>query len=83
MAAVILQICLSVLVYKCVKTGQKKFYAGAFLLHFIVDFVTVVTAGFGMPVWAVEIEVVVITAIIAWGVARIYRKDEADGENAI
>ena len=83
MAAVILQICLSVLVYKCVKTGQKKFYAGAFLLHFIVDFVTVVTAGFGMPVWAVEIEVVVIMAIIAWGVARIYRKDEADQEDGV
>lgn len=79
-AAVILQICLSVLVYKCVKTGQKKFIAGAILLHFLVDFVTVVTAGFGMPMWAVEIEVVVIAAIIAWGVVKIYRKDEAGVE---
>lgn len=78
-SAVILQICLSVLVYKCVKTGQKKFYAGAFALHFIVDFVTVVTAGLGMPMWAVEIEIVVIVAVIVWGVAKIYRKDEADG----
>lgn len=76
MSAVILQICLSVLIYKCVKTGQKKFYAGAFLLHFIVDFVTVVTAGLGLPVWAVEVEVIVMVAIIAWGVARIYRHDE-------
>lgn len=74
-SAIVLQICLSVLVYKCVKTGQKKFIAGAFLLHFIVDFVTVVTAGFGLPIWAVEIEVIVIVAIIAWGVVRIYRKD--------
>lgn len=79
-AAVILQICLSVLVYKCVKTGQKKFIAGAILLHFLVDFVTVVTAGFGMPMWAVEIEVVVIMAIIAWWCVRIYRKDETDVE---
>ena len=79
-AAVILQICLSVLVYKCVKTGQKKFIAGAILLHFLVDFVTVVTAGFGMPMWVVEIEVVVIAAIIAWGVVKIYRKDEAGVE---
>lgn len=75
-AAVILQICLSVLVYKCVKTGQKKFVAGAFLLHFPVDFVTVVTAGFGMPVWAVEIEVAVIVVIVAWGVAKIYYRDD-------
>lgn len=74
-SAIVLQICLSVLVYKCVKTGQKKFIAGAFLLHFIVDFVTVVTAGFGLPIWAVEIEVIVIVAIIVWGVVRIYKKD--------
>ncbi|MCH5258626.1 MAG: YhfC family intramembrane metalloprotease [Lachnospiraceae bacterium] len=75
LSAIVLQICLSVLVYKCVKTGQKKFLAGAFLLHFIVDFVTVITAGFGLPIWAVEIEVVVIVVIVVWGVARIYRKD--------
>lgn len=74
-SAIVLQICLSVLVYKCVKTGQKKFLAGALLLHFIVDFVTVVTAGYGLPVWAVEIEVIVIMAIIAWGVVRIYQRD--------
>ena len=77
LSAIALQICLSVLVYKCVKTGQKKFYAGALILHFLVDFVTVVTAGLGMPIWAVEIEILVIVAIIAWGVARIYKKDEA------
>lgn len=80
MAAVVLQICLSVLVYKCVKTGRMKYIAGAFLLHFVVDFVTVVTAGLGMPIWAVEIEVIVIVAIIAWGVAKIYRNDEDDRE---
>lgn len=76
LSAIVLQICLSVLVYKCVKTGQKKFIAGAILLHFLVDFVTVVTAGLGMPIWAVEIEIAVIVAIIVWGVARIYKKDE-------
>ena len=80
-SAIVLQICLSVLVYKCVKTGQKKFIAGAFLLHFIVDFVTVVTAGYGLPMWAVEIEVIVIMAIVAWGVARIYKEDEAGVES--
>lgn len=77
--AVMLQICLSVMIYKCVKTGQKKFYIGAFLLHFIVDFVTVITAGLGMPVWAVEIEVAVIVVIIVWGTVRIYKKDEDVG----
>lgn len=79
-AAVILQICLSVLVYKCVKTGQKKYYAGAFALHFIVDFVTVVTAGLGMPMWGIEIEVVAIVAVVVWGVVKVYRNDEEDRE---
>lgn len=82
-SAIVLQICLSVLIYKCVKTGRKKFYAGAFLLHFIVDFVTVVTAGLGIPTWAVEIEVIVMVAIIAWGVSRIYMKDENLGKEDV
>ena len=75
-SAVVLQICFSVLVYKSVKTRQKKSFAGAFLLHFLVDFVTVVTAGNGVPSWAVELEVAVMTAVIAFGVAKIYRHDK-------
>lgn len=73
-SAIVLQICFSVLVYKAVKAENKKFWAAAFLLHFIVDFVTVVTAGIGIPVWAVEIEIMVITAIIAYYTLRIYNK---------
>ena len=53
------------------------------MLHFLVDFVTVMTAGLGMPMWAVEIEIAVIVAIIAWGVARIYKKDEAVWEEGV
>lgn len=77
--AIILQICLSVLVYKTVKSGQKKFVVGAFLLHFIVDFLTVVTAN-AIPTWAVELELLVIVAIITWFTAKIYK---ADGHNTI
>ena len=79
MSAIVLQISFSVLVYKSVKTGQKKFFAGAFLLHFLVDFMTVVTAGAGIPSWAVEFEIAVITAVIAFGVARIYRHEKNEG----
>ena len=75
-SAIVLQLCLSVFVYKCVKTGHKKFLAGAFLLHFLVDFVTVVTAGLGLPIWAVEIEIIALVAIIAWWTVRICQKDE-------
>lgn len=83
MSAIVLQICLSVLIYKCVETGRRKFFVGAFMIHFIVDFVTVVTAGLGMPIWAVEIEIVVIVAITALGVARIYKRDENGGEEGL
>ena len=76
--AIVLQICLSVFVYKSVKTGNKKFWAGAFLLHFMVDFLTVVTAGLGLPIWAVELEVLVIVAVIAGFTVKFYK---ADGES--
>lgn len=79
MSAIVLQISFSVLVYKFVKTGQKKFFAGAFMLHFMVDFVTVVTAGKDVPSWAVELEVIVMAVVIALNVARIYRHDKNDG----
>lgn len=78
LSAVVLQIGFSVLIYKSVKTGQKKFFAGAFSLHFLVDFVTVVTAGNGVPSWAVELEVMAITVAIALGVAKIYRHDKTE-----
>lgn len=76
--AIVLQICLSVFVYKSVKTGNKKFWAGAFLLHFIVDFITVVTAGLGLPTWAVELEVLVMVAVVASFTVKLYK---ADGES--
>ena len=75
--AIVLQICLSVFVYKAVKTGNKKFLAGAFLLHFIVDFLTVVTAGLGIPTWAVELEVLAIVAVIAGFTVKLYKADKS------
>ena len=45
-------------------------------MHFTVDFVTVVTAGFDFPEWLVELEVIAMEAVIAGGIAKIYKKDE-------
>lgn len=73
--AIVLQICLSVFMYQAVKTGQKKYLAVAFLLHFIVDFLTVVTTGLGLPLWAVELEILVLTAGIAVYAAKLYKAD--------
>lgn len=77
-AAIALQISFSVLVYKSVKTGQRKFLAGALFLHFLVDFVVTVTAGAGVVPWAVEVGLIAMTTVIALGVARIYQRDETD-----
>lgn len=77
-AAIALQISFSVLVYKSVKAGQRIFFAGALLLHFLVDFAVSVTAGTGVPAWAVELEVTVMAAVIAWGAARICKNDKDD-----
>ena len=74
-SAIVLQICLSVLVYQSVKSGRKKYLAVAFGLHFAVDFLTVVTASF-IPIWAVELEVVVLAAVIAMYAVKLYKADK-------
>ncbi|MCH5274675.1 MAG: YhfC family intramembrane metalloprotease [Lachnospiraceae bacterium] len=74
--AIVLQICLSVFVYKAVKTGRKKFFAGAFLIHFMVDFLTIETVRLGLPTWAVELEVLVITVVIAIFTVKLYKADK-------
>ena len=73
--AIALQICLSVFVYQAVKTGQKKYLAGAFLLHFIVDFLTVVTAGLGLPVWGVELVLLVVVVVVVNYAVKLYKAD--------
>ena len=78
-AAIALQVCLSFLVYQAVKAGKgkgsAKYFAAALLIHFGVDFVTVVSSGSGMPSWAVELEVMVMVAAVVWATVRIYRAD--------
>ncbi len=78
-SAMALQLCLSVLVYKAVKSGRKKFFAAAFAVHFLMDFLTVIAAA-SLPVWAVEAALLLFTVLIVWRTALVYRrKDEASG----
>ncbi len=70
-AAMALQLCLSVLVYKAVKTGRKQYFGAAFLLHFLMDFLMVIVAA-NLPVWAVEAVLLVFTAIVVWRTAAVY-----------
>lgn len=77
--AIALQIALSVMIYMAVKQGEKKYIAMAFGAHFVVDFVSVVVSK-TLPVWAVELVVLVMTALVVYIAYRLYREDEkSDG----
>lgn len=72
--ALLLQICLSVLVYQSVKTGRKLDFAKAFFLHAAVNFLIVVSASV-IPAWAVELELLVVVLAIAKYVSKTYHVD--------
>ena len=74
LSAIVLQICFSVLMYEAVKTGQKKYLIGAYLAHFVVDFLTVVFASI-IPIWAVELALIVIAAAMGACAVKLYRDD--------
>lgn len=74
-SAIALQIGLSVLMYTAVKTGKKRYLIGAYLAHFAVDFLTVVFAN-TIPVWAVELALIVIAAALGAYAAKLYRDDQ-------
>ena len=75
LSAIALQIGFSVLMYAAVKTGRKKYLIGAYLAHFAVDFLTVVFAR-KIPVWAVELTLIVIAAALGAYAAKLYRDDQ-------
>ena len=82
LSAIVLQISLSVLMYAAVKTGQKKYLIGAYLAHFVVDFLTVVFVSI-IPTWAVELVLIVMAAAMGAYAAKLYRNNQklqpADG----
>lgn len=73
--AIILQIALSVLVYKAVANHNRKFWFIAFTLHFAVDFLTVVINGLGAPIWIVEAVLLISVVCIALYTYKLYKKD--------
>lgn len=83
MSAIALQIALSVLVYKSVKAGSKKYWLIAFSLHFAVDFLTVVIMGYGAPVWLLELLLVVMVVLIGLYVYKQYKAEEAEDETPV
>lgn len=80
--AIILQIALSVLVYKAVSAKSRKFWFLAFGIHFAVDFLTVVINGLGAPIWIVETALLVAVAFVAYYACKLY-KESVDKEMKI
>ncbi|MBP3576770.1 MAG: YhfC family intramembrane metalloprotease [Lachnospiraceae bacterium] len=76
LAALVLQIALSVLVYKAVAKKNRTYWFIAFGIHFAVDFLTVVITGLGAPVWIVEIVLLVAVAFVAYYAYQLYKKEE-------
>ena len=73
--AIILQIALSVLVYKAVSSKSRKYWFLAFGIHFAVDFVTVVITGLGTPVWVAEIVLLIAVVLIAHYTYTLYKEE--------
>ena len=73
--AIALQISLSILVYKAVASGYRKFWLLAFGIHFAVDFLTVVISGYGAPVWIVETVLLVMVIFVVQYARKQYIED--------
>lgn len=74
--AVLLQIALSVLVYKAVSKKNRTYWFIAFGIHFAVDFLTVVITGLGSPVWIVEVLLLIAVAFVACYSYKLYKVEE-------
>lgn len=73
--AIVIQISLSVLMYLGVKYGKKFCIAGAYMLHFLVDFVSVIVSDkFGTI--AAEVVILLIAALIVTSVYQVQKKME-------
>lgn len=75
--AIALQISLSILVYKAVKSGQKKFWVLAMGFHFLVDFIAVISAQ-KISIWFTEALILAMTAVTGVIAYRIFK---AESEN--
>ncbi len=74
-AAVMIHICCSLLVFGFVRTGMKRYFLAAFLTHFLVDSLTVLLASVA-PVWVVELLLLAAAAVLLWAVwKQVYVKN--------
>ena len=75
-SAVILQIALSLIIYKGIKSGKKSIVALAYGIHFLVDFVAVACAP-RLSIWVIE-ALIVVMAVASFMLAHKLNKDSAN-----
>ena len=74
--AIALHICLSYIVYLAISKNDLKYLLLAFLIHALVDFLTVYAATiWKLGTWEIEIGLLVLVGIIAYFVINAYKKD--------
>jgi len=86
LSAIVLHIALSVLVWFAVKKKERRYlYPAAILIHALVDALTVVFSGLGVPTLALELIIAAMSAasaLLAW---RVWKRERAaapaGGEN--
>ncbi len=69
-SALLLQIGLSLFMFRAVKNGRRNCLLLAFGVHFLVDFLTVIASDF-LPTLTLELALVVISAAVIWYAVRI------------
>lgn len=74
-SAIILQICLSYLVYRAVKYGMKKYYFLAIGLHFFVDALTVLLAN-SVSLVVLEVALLLMVGALALVVWKMYTGED-------
>lgn len=75
-SAIVLQICLSYLVYRAVKSGEKKFFFAALGIHFLVDAGTVLLSN-TVPLVVLEIVLLAVVLALAFRVKVMYEAEPA------
>ena len=80
-SAIALHICLSYLVYRALRYGEKRCFFAALGLHFAVDAAAVLLAG-SIPLPALELILLAAMAVVVWLVSRLYRAEASPAPDA-
>mgnify|MGYP004691430033 FL=1 len=80
-SAIALHICLSYLVYRALRYGEKRYFFAAMGLHFAVDAATVLLAA-SVPILALELILLAAMAVVVWLVSRLYRAEASPAPEA-